>query len=119
MSNKGFKLDIDRAKSFSDDAAQIGTAVESLLKHSGWQVFLALFENKKREILKKEDYVSLEDFRADRSALKIVQGIFDLMPTYIEDATEAQLLLKKLTEAENQTPISLMLGDEDDDAREG
>lgn len=114
MADKGFKFDVARAKTFSDNAGQIANAVESLLRHSGWQVFLALFENKKREILAKDDYANLEDFHADRRALKIVQEMFNQMPGYIEDAESAQLLLKKLTAAENQTPISLMLGDEED-----
>lgn len=116
MSDKG--LTISEAKAYANDRGKLGHAIESLLRHDGWKIFVSLYNQRKKGVKDKTDYASIEDFRADRRALEIIDGIIDEMPGFIEDATDAQNLLKKLTEAENQTPISLLLENEDEQASE-
>lgn len=112
-------IDAAKAKEYANDMQKVASAVESLQKHDGWKIFLALFVTKKIEIKDREDYDSLEDFRADRRAIGIVEDIIGTFDGYREDATQARTLFDKLADAENQTPTSISLGQDNETGIEG
>lgn len=90
----------------------LGRTVESFISHNGWKILMAVFLLKEKEIKDKADYKSLEEFKADRKALKIVQGMIDEFNSYIDDSKEAIIRLNKLKEAESQTPDLLSVDGE-------
>ncbi len=59
----------------------------------GWRVFMALYNRKKHEIKETVNYDTLADFKADRTALDIVDGIIEEMEGFKKDAEEAQQLI--------------------------
>lgn len=79
---------------------KIASAVESMLKQDGWKIFMALYDREKKRIRAKDDYASLEDFKADRKAIDIVDSVLDTFEGYMEDAKAASLLLNALSAAE-------------------
>lgn len=108
-------------QSLSKGAIDLGRTVESLTSHNGWKVFLALCETKRREVLEKEDYATIEDFHADRRALKIIKETIAELESFVEDADSAIDLLKKFeSKAVSQTPESILSVDgEEEVAAEG
>lgn len=119
MERQGLTITADEAKAYASKAANIAHAVESLQKHNGWQVFLACFYNKKEEIYAKEDYATIEAFHADRTAIKIVEEILEEFKGFVEDAEGAAEILIKLTESDDQTPVSLAIDPIATESREG
>lgn len=96
----------EKAAEYAADTMKVATAVASLFKQEGWQIFRALFEQKKQEVKDKDDYASLEDFKADRRALKTVEDMIGELASYIDDASRARDLFNKIIDAEGQTPRS-------------
>ena len=90
-------MNAEQLKVYAANADKIAVAIEALMKQDGWMIFMALYERRKQEIQEKDDYPSLEDFKADRRALDIVEGIIDSFKGYIQDATEAANTLAGLT----------------------
>lgn len=106
------KLDVDKLKPYTNDIGKIARAVESLIKTDGWQIFLAVWEKQKKEIMEKKDYETLEAFKADRGALDLFDQICDQFTKYITDAEEAEkLLTKTIREADGQTPRGILMID--------
>lgn len=106
-------LSVEKAKEYAADTAKVATAVEQLFGSDGWKIFMARFERTRAEVEAKDDYASIEDFRSDRRALKIVDDLIAELGTYIDDASRALDLFTSLT-AEDQTPrsaVSLSTGE--------
>ena len=99
----------DEIKQRQQEILETGRQVESVLKSPGWKLFQALFRQKAIEIREKEDYASLEDFRADRAAIRIVRGILDEFIGYATDADGAIQMLESLHKSERRTPSPLAL----------
>lgn len=115
------RINTDQLRAYTGNVTKLASVIDSLIKSEGWQVFLALFEKEKKEIKEKEDYSTLEQFNADRKAIKIFENILDRMNGYSTDAKEAgELLTKITTEAEGQTPNkgSLMIDVIEEQGRE-
>lgn len=90
-------LSPEKIKEYAASTSRIASAIGALVKHDGWIVFMALYERRKKEIRAKDDYASLEEFKADRKAIDIVDGILDTFEGYIKDAGEAAELLQGLS----------------------
>lgn len=102
------KINVDRLKVYAGDVAKIASAIQSVFRHDGWQIFLAVFQKEKDEIKERKDYTTLEDFKADRKAIDIIESVIETLSGYIADATEADSLLKTLTDP-SQTPSKSVL----------
>lgn len=100
---------VEQAKEYQDAVLRLGQAVESLEKNEGWEVFLALFKRKKKEIEARSDYDSLEMFRADRGAIEIVEGILDELKTFKEDGQATADFIAAMAEGEEQPSRGIML----------
>lgn len=79
---------IAEAKAAREATIQVGEAIDQMQKSKGWQIFSALLAMRRREIYERGDYTSLEDFKADRKALGIVDHILDDLNGYKSDAKE-------------------------------
>ena len=99
----------EKIKDYAISTGKIAAAVESMLRQDGWQIFMALYNRTKNEIKEKNDYASLEDFKADRKALDIVEGVLDVFKGYISDASDAATLLAGLSPEESPTDRGIML----------
>lgn len=108
-------MSVEEVKNFANDVGKISTAVETMVKSDGWQIFLAHFEKIKEEIKDKSDYDTLQSFKADRTALDIVEEIFEEFKGYISDAKEAADLLTALSQ-EKEQPRGIFIGDEGKEA---
>lgn len=102
----------EEIRKFTEDEVALGRTVESFLLHNGFKLFMAIYLTERAEILQKEDYKSLEDFKADRKALKIVQTMLDELESYKDKAESAFDRLTKLEKAESQTPSLLSIDGE-------
>lgn len=118
MADTGFILTVDDAKKYAADTGAIAKAVESLLGSDGWKIFSALFIHKKREIMARDDYETLDAFKGDRKAIDIVEEILTDLKGYIEDAKGAQAILNKLAE-EDQTSSFILSEQQGEETREG
>lgn len=96
-------------KEYAENTASLAGIVSQLVQSSGWQIFLALYELRKREIKNKSDYESFEDFKADRRALDIVDGIVQSFEDYQNDAKDAAEALLKLTGEDTPIERGIML----------
>lgn len=90
-------MSAEKIKDYAASTGKISSAVESLMKQDGWQIFLALYEREKQRIREKDDYPSLEAFKGDRAAIEIVESILDTFKGFMQDASEAAILLKDLS----------------------
>lgn len=99
----------EKIKDYAASTGKIAAAVESLIRQDGWQIFMALYARRKQEIRDKDDYPSLEAFKADRQAIDIVEGILDTFKGYIQDAGDAATLLAGLSPDENPKDRGIML----------
>lgn len=97
----------DEIKKYEREKIDIGRLVKTVTSSEGWKLFLGLYRKKALEVRAKDDYASLEDFRADRRAVTIVRELIDEFLMYEEDAEGASQLLIQLEEAERQTPTPL------------
>lgn len=116
---------INKEELRADAGKQIDRArlAATLLNHAHWKIFLAIFRNKQREIGAKDDYPTLEDFRADRGAIRIVKEMIEELESYVDDSASAEDIIKALNKkADHQTSdsiLSLDLEDEGERAAEG
>ncbi len=97
------KINLDRLRPYASDVSKLASSVEQVIKTDGWQIFLALWEIEKREIYHKNDYPTIQDFKADRKAIELFESITERFTGYMADAMEADVLLKTLT-SDSQTP---------------
>lgn len=119
MAREPFTITIGQARAYAEDTARVAGAVQALLKHDGWKTFIGLWTLRKFELRAKDDYASLEDFKADRRAIKLIEDLFGELETLTEDAETARSIFTKLTEAEDQTPETLVSTDLADEGRQG
>lgn len=89
--------EIEKAKDYAAAAGRIAGAVEALLKHDGWEIFMALYKRECDAIRAREDYDTIEAFRGDREAIRIVDGIIETFKGYVEDAEAAAKALEGLS----------------------
>lgn len=99
----------ERLKQYTASAGKISSAIQSIIRSDGWMIFLALYKRKKREIMDRDDYATIEEFKADRKAIEIVDGILDEFNGWIEDAEAAAVLLAGLTGEESTPDRGIML----------
>ena len=97
------KLDHAKIKEYAAASSRIGSAIEALSKHDGWQIFIALYARKKNEIKERRDYEDIVEFRADRKALDIVDALFDEMEGFVTEAGEAAERLSQISPDEGQS----------------
>ena len=111
--------DIPRLKSILEKKVGIGEKIRQLVDSDGFLILKAIFKNFENDTLAKDDYKTLEEFKAERKALRIVQGMLNNLSSYIGEADQAYSELKKLIEAECSTPSLLSLDGEGMDNEEG
>lgn len=96
MDGEHTQISTEKAKEYAANLDSVASACESMMKSEGWGLFMALFEIEKRAIKDTEDYATIEEFRADRGAIKIVEAIIEKMRGYISDAQSAAELFQRL-----------------------
>ena len=106
------EFDIDSVESYKKHIQRVGGAIEALQKSEGWQILMKLYEQRKQEIKDKEDYATLEDFRADRRALEIVEGILVELDDFVSDAMESTVGISD-EELPKERGIMLIEGQDD------
>lgn len=104
-------IDRETAKTYAAATEKISGAVLSMLKTDGWQIFLALYARERDRIKEKKDYVSLEDFKADRAAIDIVDSIVNTFKGYVDDAEDAAKMLAAFGEEDTNSNRGIMLID--------
>lgn len=108
MAGESGELDLAKIKEYANNASRVGGALEGLFKHEGWQIFLALYWRRKKDIQAKSDYDSLDAFRGDRKALEIIDELIEEMRGFIAEAGEAQAALVGIS-GEEAPPRGIML----------
>lgn len=103
------ELTADKIKEYSANSARVASAIEGLMRHDGWQIFLALYDRRKEDIRAKADYASLEDFKADRRAIEIVDEIIEEFKGFVADAAEAAAFVAGLPTEEEPRSRGIML----------
>lgn len=99
--------DTEELKAHASGKLNIARLIQGCVKSEAWKMFLALARLKEIEILRKADYQTLEDFRADRAGLRFLRETIDEFVSYKNEAEEAIKMLNQLNEAEKQTPLDL------------
>lgn len=92
------RMSKEELTAYSGNAARISSAIEHLTKSDGWRIFLELFAKREQEIKDKRDYVSIEAFQSDRTALDIFHSIIDDFEGYVQDAANAASLLAAMAD---------------------
>lgn len=90
----------------------LGTKIKEFLDSEGFLVLRAIFYNFEQDVKNKDAYQSLEDFKADRKALRIVNGLFGELDSMVNNAEQAAAELEKLIATESSTPSLLSLDGE-------
>ena len=80
----------------AEDKKSRARIVEAMLKSPGWEIFKDILGKKFQEIKDKDDYETIEDFRADRKAVEIVSGIVKELEDIVLEAEEADNILDKI-----------------------
>lgn len=106
------KITIDDLRKYDEGKVDIGRTVESFISHNGFELLMTIFLSEIAIIKNKDDYKSLEDFKADRKAIKLIQDMFDEFQSYVDDSEHAIIRLKKYKKAESQTPTLLSVDGE-------
>lgn len=109
MSMNTDKINIESLKKALELRGELGEKVRSMLDSPGFKVLQAVFYNFVNDEKERDDFETLEDFRASRKAIKIIQGLFAELDNMVEDSTQAQSQLSKLIEDESLTPSILSL----------
>lgn len=112
MSVQPDKIDLAKYKESLEKAATLGAKVQEFVSSEGFLVLKAVFYNRVKAIKNKDSYQTLEDFRADRSAVKIIQEMFDELVAMVNNGEQAEAEIKKLIDSESSTPPSLSLDGE-------
>lgn len=102
-------MSTEQIKEYAANTGKISSSVESMLKHDGWAIFMALYERRKSDIKDKSDYASFEDFKADRAAIDIVDSILETFKGYIQDAQDAATMLSGLSPEDTPKDRGIML----------
>lgn len=106
---EGPHIDFDKIKEFAANASRVGGALESLRKHDGWQIFLALYHRKKKEIEGRRSFKDLAEANAGGLALDILDALFEEMDGLIQDADAAAQQLVGISEDDTPPPRGIML----------
>lgn len=104
-------LDVERARDYAKNVSRVGGALESLKKHDGWNIFLALFYRMKKDFAGKEygdDHAALVEFKGDRKAIKLVEDLFSQLEDLMGEAGDAARALGDIT-GEEEVPRGIML----------
>ncbi len=109
MSMETDNISKEELRKLLESRTALGGKVQDLLKHDGFLILKAVFENFVRDIKNKDNYLSLEDFRADRKAIEIVQGILEELKGFVNDAELAASQVQQLIDSEDSTPSLLSL----------
>lgn len=109
-------IDRQQAAEYAASTTKISAAVVALMKQDGWQIFLATYAREKDLIKEKGDYATLEDFKADRRAIQIVDTIIETFKGYVDDAEAAAETLKRFAEDDLPTDRGIMLLDAQESA---
>ena len=112
-------LSREQIEEYAASTEKIANAVSSLTRHDGWGIFLALVAREFDTIKEKADYEKLEDFKADRRAIEIVETIIETFKGYIEDAETAQTLLAGLRDGAPQDRGILLIEQSESAIMEG
>lgn len=99
-------IPLDQAKEYAGDTAKAASAIKAMKGSAGWSIFLEVMRRRKDTIIAKNDYTTIEAFRADRLALDIVEDAIGELDDLVEDAATAAELFDNLAGAESQTPRS-------------
>lgn len=102
-------------RKYDEGKINIGRTIQSFVDHKGFELLMAIFATEVAEIKNKDDYKTIEDFKADRKAIKIVRTMLDELQSYIDNSEHAIIRLNKLKEAESQTPSLLSVDGEGTD----
>ena len=105
-------IDIEKVKKILDNRVALGATVRSFIDHAGFQVLKALFYNFKEDIKNKASYTTIHEFRTDRRAIKLVEGLFIELEGMVNDAEQAASELQKVITTESATPSLLSLDGE-------
>ena len=89
--------DIEEIIKNAEDKKSRARLVEAMLKSPGWEIFEDILDKKFQKIKDKNDYETIEDFRADRKAVEIVSGIVKELKDIVLEAEEADKILDKLS----------------------
>lgn len=109
---KSDTIDVREYQALLERKAQVGDQIRQLLGGDGYLVLKAIIYNFKEDVRQKEDYTTLEDFRADRKALKIIDGLFSELDAMVGDGEQAVAEIQKLIDSEASTPSILSLDGE-------
>lgn len=92
----------EKIKEYVENTGALAGAIVSMMKSDGWAVFMALYKREKAAIKEREDYTTIEEFKGDRAAIGIIDGILETFEGYIEEAKEAADLLSSSTDSPKQ-----------------
>jgi len=109
MAGEPGTVDPEKVKDYAAATGKISSAVSSMVGSDGWLILMALLKREREAIYEKKDYPTIQDFKADREALDIVDRILDTFKGYVEDAKDAAEMLSKLDEQESPTDRGIML----------
>lgn len=99
--------DADEMRKLAEGRLGLAREVESCVESGAWKLFRAVARRREIDVLHRDDYATLEDFRADRAGLKMLKDAMREFESYAEDADEAIELINQLAKAEDQTPLYL------------
>lgn len=104
-------IDRQQAAEYAAHSEKISAAVVALMKQDGWQIFLTTYAREKDRIKEKDDYATLEDFKADRRAIGIVDTIIETFKGYVEDAEAAAETMRRFAADDLPKDRGIMLLD--------
>ena len=94
----------------AEDKLKLANVVRQAKEGDAWELFLSLVRLKEIEITNRDDYATLEDFRADRAGLRFLRGVVAEFEGFADYADDALDMLGRLDAAEGQTPPRTMAG---------
>lgn len=110
-------IPLEKAKEYALDTGKAGSAIKAMQGSDGWAIFLQLIRDRKAEIYAKEDFPTLDAFRASRDTIKQIEDAISELDDLVEDAGTAATLFNRLSGVEPNpgTAVALSTGE----AREG
>lgn len=106
------KITKEDLRKYDEGKIDIGRTVESFMSHNGFELLMMIFLTEIATIKNKDDYDKLEDFKADRKAIKLIQNMFDEFQSYVDESEQAIINIEKFKKAESQTPDLLSIDGE-------
>lgn len=119
MSIESGNIKTDEYRKLLERKASFGAKIQEFINSDGFKILKAVFYNFEQDVKNKTTYTTLEEFKADRKALEIVQGLFGELDSLVNNAEQAQEHINQLIEAESSTPSLLSLDGEGTDNEEG